>query len=409
MSLYLYAGLFLIGTLFFSGMQTAFRYANRIFIEIEKHKTGLVSFALVKTTQNPVHFVVAMFLGETLCLFLFVLCVYQLLLPVTSPLTTWVIAFVVLLFLLVLRVLISQNIYKIYAHSLIKFFSVPALLMYWIFYPFTEIIIKSSYLLSDMVFKQRIQPFYNGFSSDISEYITEQIESAGNREEVEAEIRIFQNALSFPDIKAREVMTPRTEITAIDIESSVEEVQKLFEETGYSKILVYKNNIDTIVGYVHSFELFKKPAAIESMMNLPLYVPESIPAGAVLKKLNKARRSIAIVIDEFGGTAGMLTTEDIIEELFGEIEDEHDSGEMIEQALAENRYRFSARLEVDYVNHNYQLDLPEEDSYETLGGLVFHYAEEIPKEGDVISIAGYQIKILHVSDRRIEEIELTIL
>lgn len=409
MSLYLFAGLFLIGTLFFSGMQTAFRYANRIFIEIEKHKTGLVSFALTKTTQNPVHFVVTMFLGETLSLFFFVLCVYHLLLPFSSPLMTWGITLLVLLGLLVLRVLISKNTYKIYAHSLIKFFSIPALLIYWIFYPLAEIIIKSSYLLSDIWFKKRIQPFYNGFSSDISEYITEQIESAGNREEVEAEIRIFQNALSFPDIKAREVMTPRTEITAIDEESSVEELQKLFAETGYSKILVYKNNIDTIVGYVHSFEMFKNPTHIHSIMKSPLYVPESIPAGAVLKKLNKARKSIAIVIDEFGGTAGMLTTEDIIEELFGEIEDEHDSDEMIEQVLAENRYRFSARLEVDYINQNYQLNLPEEDSYETLGGLVFHYAEEIPKKGDVVSIAGYQIKILHVSDRRIEEIELTIL
>ncbi|HLU51217.1 MAG TPA: hemolysin family protein [Flavobacteriaceae bacterium] len=407
MNPYLYAVLFLILYLFFSGVQSMYRHANRILIEFEKHKSGVFSFVLKKITHDPPRFSAAMFIGEIIALILFTGCVFPIIYAAPTPITFVLYGSLILIVLILLRVIISKILCKIYANDFIRFFAFPALLFYPLFYPFADLAIRTSYLISKIFYKQPLQPFYTGFTSDISEYISDQIESAGNREEVDAEIRIFQNALVFPDVIAKEVMTPRTEIIAVEIGSLVENLQKLFQETGYSKILVYKNSLDTIVGYVHSFELFKKSGTVKDMLISPIFVPESMPAGTVLKKLIKARKSIAVVIDEFGGTAGMLTTEDIVEELFGEIEDEHDSEELLEIQLSENRFRFSARLEVDYINQKYHLNLPEDDSYETLGGMIFYYAKEIPKKGEIIAIIGYQAKILSVSNTRIQEIELS--
>jgi CBS domain containing-hemolysin-like protein len=204
-------------------------------------------------------------------------------------------------------------------------------------------------------------------------------------------------------------MVPRTEITAIDISDSIENLRLAFVETGFTKILIYKDTIDDILGYVHSFELFKKPKSIKSILIKPVFVPETILIKDVLNLLTKKRKSIAVVIDEYGGTSGIMTVEDIVEELFGEIEDEHDSVELTEEKLSEDSFNFSARLEVDYINETYKIGLPENEAYETLGGLIVNFTEDIPKLGDTIRIDHFKFKVTGVSSTKIDDVHLQII
>ena len=244
---------------------------------------------------------------------------------------------------------------------------------------------------------------------ELGNYISEQMESVEDHEEVDSEIQIFQNALEFSEVKAREVMVPRTEISAVDISESIENLTQLFIETGRTKIIVYKDNIDDILGYVHAFELFKKPKDIKSIIIPVSFVPETILIKDVLNILTKKRQSIAVVIDEYGGTSGLMSVEDIVEELFGEIEDEHDTLEMTEEQIDKNTYRFSARLEVDYINETYKLDLPEGETYETLGGLIVDETEGIPEKNEDILINNFKFTIEEVSSTKIDIVRLKIL
>jgi CBS domain containing-hemolysin-like protein len=235
------------------------------------------------------------------------------------------------------------------------------------------------------------------------------MEAGHQDEDVDSEIQIFQNALEFSAVKTREVMIPRTEIVAIELHESPQNLAKLFSETGYSKVLVYKNTIDDIIGYVHSFELFKKPKTIRSIVLPVVFVPEAMLANDVLNVLTKKRKSIAVVLDEYGGTSGIVTVEDIVEELFGEIEDEHDVTELLEKRIGEYEYLFSARLEVDYINETYKLNLPESENYETLGGLVVSETEEIPQQDEVVIINNLKFTMVEVSNTKIDTIQLQIL
>jgi CBS domain containing-hemolysin-like protein len=241
---------------------------------------------------------------------------------------------------------------------------------------------------------------------ELGNYISEQVESLEEKDEIDSEIQIFQNALEFSGVKAREVMIPRTEMVAVDVHTTPKELVKQFTDTGLSKILVFNENIDDILGYVRSFELFKKPNALKKVLMPVVFVPETMLAKDVLNILSKKRKSIAVVIDEYGGTSGIITVEDIIEELFGEIEDEHDSVALIEAEIGENHYKFSARLEVDYLNEAYKLDLPENDAYETLGGMIVNFTEEIPKQDEVVEMEDFIIKIIEVSNTKIELVSL---
>uniref|UniRef100_UPI00262027AD hemolysin family protein n=1 Tax=uncultured Dokdonia sp. TaxID=575653 RepID=UPI00262027AD len=241
---------------------------------------------------------------------------------------------------------------------------------------------------------------------ELGNYISEQMESVSEYEDIDTEIQIFQNALEFSEVKSREVMIPRTEIIAVEENTTPEKLTSIFIESGLSKILIYKGTIDDIVGYLHSFALFKRPKTISSVLMPVIYVPETMLAKDVLNVLTKKRKSIAVVIDEYGGTSGMMTVEDIIEELFGEIQDEHDSIDLKEEITKEGYYRLSARLEVDYLNEIYKLNLPESENYETLGGLVVNHTEEIPEVGETIIIDNLQIHILETSNTKIELIEI---
>ena len=288
-----------------------------------------------------------------------------------------------------------------------KFFALPAYLFYVLFSVISEFVIWISDLVLKVFFKTEGDAVQLSFSKvELGNYITEQMESHEQKDELDSEIQIFQNALEFSEVKAREVMIPRTEIIAVDIDTSPKELGKLFTETGLSKIVVYNENIDDILGYVHSFELFKNPSSIKKVLMPVVFIPETIWAKDVLNILTRKRKSIAIVIDEYGGTSGLITVEDIIEELFGEIEDEHDSVALIEEELGENHFKFSARLEVDYLNEEHKLDLPEGENYETLGGLIVNFTEEIPESDETVEIEGYTFKILEVSSTKIELVEV---
>jgi len=244
---------------------------------------------------------------------------------------------------------------------------------------------------------------------ELGNYIIEQLENAKDSEDVDSEIQIFQNALEFDNVKAREIMIPRTEIVAVNVNETITNLKKIFIETGYSKILVYKESLDHVVGYVHAFELFKKPKNIQSILLPVQYVPESMMINNVLKVLIKKKKSISVVLDEFGGTSGVVTVEDIVEELFGEIIDEHDTIELLEHVINNKEYEFSARLEVDYLNETYDLNLVEDEAYETLAGFIVYHHEDIPKQDEIIEINNLHFKMLKVDSSKIMEVYLKVL
>lgn len=301
-------------------------------------------------------------------------------------------------------------IFQIYANTLIKLFALPAYIFYQLFSLISEFVIKVSDFVLKTIFKTDGDEVQLVFSKiELGDYITEQMEKVEEEDEVDSEIQIFQNALEFSEVKAREVMVPRTEIMAVEFHESPKNLAKLFSETGYSKILIYKDNIDDIIGYVHSFELFKKPKTIKSILLPVEFVPETMLIQDILNVLTKKHKSMAVVLDEYGGTSGIMTVEDIVEELFGEIEDEHDSTDLHEEQLDDNNFTFSARLEVDYLNESYKLELPESEEYETLGGFIVNETGKIPEQDSKIIIEHFQFTILEVSNTKIDLVSLKIL
>ena len=297
--------------------------------------------------------------------------------------------------------------FQIYANNLVKFFAVPAYFFYLLFSVISEFVIWISDKILKVFFKTEGDTVQLSFSKiELGNYISEQMETIEKTDEIDSEIQIFQNALDFSDVKSREVMIPRTEVVAVNIYTTPKELSERFTKTGLSKILIYKENIDDILGYVHSFELFKKPTSLRKILIPVVFVPETMLVKDVLNILTKKSKSIAVVIDEYGGTSGIITVEDIIEELFGEIEDEHDSLVLTETKINNKHYIFSARLDVDYINETYKLKFPEKENYETLGGMIVNYTEEIPEQDEIIEIEGYIFNILEVSNTKIELVEV---
>jgi len=313
------------------------------------------------------------------------------------------------LVILVTAEFLPKVFFQIYANTLLKVLALPAYIFYLLFTFISDFVIWISDIVLKKFFKTKGDDVQLAFSKiELGNYISEQMEAVEEHDEVDAEIQIFQNALEFSEVKAREVMVPRTEIFGVEIAESLNELRDLFLSTGKSKILVFRDNMDDVLGYVHSFELFKKPKSIKSMIMPVEFVPETMLINDVLNVLIKKRKSIAVVLDEYGGTSGLMTVEDIVEELFGEIEDEHDTIELTEEQLSEDVYRFSARLEVDYLNDNFKLELPESENYETLGGLIVDHQEEIPQKDEKVIIDKFQFTIIEVSNTKIDLVELKI-
>jgi len=410
----------LVLSAFFSGMEIAFVSSNKIYLEIEKQQTGITSKLLNYITNNPSRFIATMLVGNNVSLVIYGIFmgdrILQLFFPETllSGVIGIEIVFIQTIISTVVILLTAEFLPKVffqqYANVFMKFFALPTGVFFTMFTPITLMVIKLSDYILIKFFKTKGDQIQLTFSkSELGNYIEEQLESTKDIENVDSEIQIFKNALDFTEVKAREAMVPRTEIVAIDNTADLEEIKKLFTSTGLSKIPVYNESVDDIEGYVHAFEMFRKPEHIKKILLPVAYVPETIRISEVLKLLTKQRRSIAVVLDEYGGTSGIITVEDIIEELFGEIEDEHDNIEHYEKQIEEDLFEFSARLEVDYINQNYGIDLPENELYETLGGLIVHIQEEIPKKGTIISIENYQLEIKEVSSTKIERVLLMVL
>ena len=402
----------LILSAFFSGMEIAYVSSNKIHIEIEKKQNSFLAGILKKITKRPSKFIATMLVGNNIALVIYGFYMGDLLMnfvPLAGFSGLLVQTIISTLIILLTAEFLPKVFFQIYANSLFKVFAVPAYFFYVLFALISEFVIWISDLLLKIVFKSEGDTVQLTFSKlELGNYISEQMDIVETKEEIDSEIQIFQNALDFSEIKSREAMIPRTEIVAVDIDTSTKELVKIFTETGLSKLLVYNENMDDILGYIHSFELFKKPSCIKDILMPVIFVPETMLAKDVLNILSKKRKSIAVVIDEYGGTSGIITVEDIIEELFGEIEDEHDSVELIEEELGEGHYKFSARLEVDYLNEEYDLDLEESENYETLGGLIVNHTEEIPNKGETVKIDDYVFVILEVSSTKIEMVELNI-
>ncbi|WP_438963635.1 hemolysin family protein [Winogradskyella sp.] len=410
---------------FFSGMEIAYVSSNKIHIELEKKQGDFLGRVLTKLTAKPSKYIATMLIGNNIALVIYGLKMgdvlvrwFQSMLPNDSLILEYLLVDLQLftqtvistLVILITAEFLPKVFFQIYANTLLKVLAFPMYVFYVIFSLISDFVIWLSDIILKHVFKTKGEDVALPMTKiELGNYISEQMEAVEDHEEVDSEIQIFQNALEFSEVKAREVMIPRTEITAVDINESIENLTNLFIETGRTKIIVYKDNIDDILGYVHAFELFKKPKDIGSIIIPVSFVPETILIKDVLNILIKKSRSMTVVIDEYGGTSGIMTVEDIIEELFGEIEDEHDTIELTEEQIDYSHFRFSARLEVDYVNETYKLNLPESENYETIGGLIVHVAQEIPQEKDNVQIDNFQFTIEEVSSTKIDVVLLKII
>ena len=404
----------LLCSAFFSGMEIAYVSSNRLNLEIEKKQKGLIPKILSIITKDPSRFISTMLIGNSFALVIYGLFMGQfivdnlsfLFLPSMNELTVLFLQTIIsTLLILIAAEFIPKVLFQIYSNFSMKIFSIPAYIFYVILYPITSLVTIISNFILKTFFKVNPDESEFYFSKvELENYIENEIDKSDDN--LDSEIEIFQNALELSEIKARDVMVPRAEIFALEDSSNISNAKKLFIETGFSKIPIYRNSIDDIVGYIHSFDFLKKPQNINEYILPVVFVPEPMLVNDVLEKLTRERKSIAVVIDEYGGTSGIITVEDIVEELFGEIEDEHDNYDHHEKKISEDVYEFSSRLEIEYLNKSFGLNLPESESYDTLGGLIVFNKEEIPRVGEEIIIDGYSIQIIHASSSKIEKVIL---
>ncbi len=401
---------------FFSGIEIAFISANRFKIAIDKEQGGVASKILGYFSQKPAWFIGTMLLGNNVTIVVFSIFMAVLLEPTlgqyfssdfTIIMLQTVISTIILLFF---GEFMPKSIFRINSNQILSFTAIPLMVIYVILFIPTFITIG----LAEMILKLFIksdnenEDFVTFEKIDLDMFLEEGLSANANDEDQDYEVKLFHNALNFNEVIARDCMVPRNEIIAVELNDDVLELRQKFIETNLSKIPVYKENIDNIIGYVHSFEMFKKPETIKAALLPVSIVPESMTANKVLEDLIKKNRSIAIVIDEFGGTSGMLTMEDCIEEIFGEIEDEHDSEEVRQEVLGENEFLFGGRIEIDTINEKYNLELPESEEYETLAGFIIHKLENIPQIGDAFTFENYNFTIKEVSANRIELVHIEI-
>tara|TARA_B110000263_G_scaffold241253_1_gene245308 strand:+ start:4254 stop:5522 length:1269 start_codon:yes stop_codon:yes gene_type:complete len=405
---------------FFSGMEIAFISSNKIYLEIEKKQGGFIAFLLKKTTRKPSKFIATMLLGNNVALVVYGIYSGQLILDIFFPYlnTSNSLGFIYILCQTIISTLVilitaeflPKVLFQIYANSLLKFFSFPAYLFYILLSPITFVLNWISNSVLSKYFKTKEDEMRVVFSKDeLGDYINQELGDESENNNIDSEIQIFQNALEFSNVRAREVMIPRAEIISVDRYVKPSELNQIFIKSGLSKILIHRENIDNVVGYVSLMDMFKDYKNFKPIIHPVEYIPESMFVNDLLNLLTKKRKRIAVVIDEYGGTSGIITIEDIIEELFGEIEDEHDSPKFLEKEIEENLFLFSARLEVDYLNDQYKLNIPESDQYETLGGFIVYNNQDIPLNGDILKIDQFEFKIKEVTNTKIETIELKIL
>ena len=401
----------LVLSAFFSGFEIAYVSSNKVHVEILKKQEGVIANVLTKLTRKPSKLLATMLVGNNVALVVYGFEMGKVMTVLLPPFFQNVLWHTIIstLIILITAEFMPKVFFQIYANQLLKVFAIPAYFFYLLFYPFSSFVMWISDFVLRVFFKTKGDYVPLSFSKvELVDYISEQMENAPKKEEVDSEVQMFQNALEFSGVKAREIMIPRTEIVAVELNESIENLIATFVSSGFSKILIYNENIDDILGYVHSFDMFKKPKAIKEVLIPIVNIPETIQINEVLNILTRKRKSMAVVLDEYGGTSGIVTLEDIVEELFGEIEDEHDKDKFIEEQISDTEYLFSARLEVEYLNETYHLDIPESEEYETLGGFIVLHNEGIPTQGEVIEISPFTFTIEACSQTKIETVRLTV-
>lgn len=409
----------LVFSAFFSGMEIAFISSNKLKIELDKNKGLLSAKILAYFVKNPSRIIGTLLLGNNISLVIFGLSMARILeAPITRLLGTEyssetlvliIQTLVSTLIILVVAEFFPKVFFRLKSNSVLNFFAVPINIFYYLFYPVINGLVGFSEFLISRILRSKIQTASYVFSPiDLDHYIRELVPKSQDEITVKKEIQMLQNAMGFKRVKLRECMEPRTEISAIEQNETIDDLKKLFIESGHSKILIYQNNLDNIIGFVHSSDIFNNPKTIDSVLRtLPIF-PETMLAHNVLTSFIKEHKSIAVVVDEFGGTSGVVTMEDIMEEILGEIDDEYDVEELTEEKKGENSYIFSARQEIDYLNEKYNLDLPESEDYETLGGLIIKIHESIPATNEVIVYESFKFVIRDATDTRIEKVELIV-
>lgn len=409
----------LLFSAFFSGMEIAFIASNRLKIELDRKRGVFTSRIINVFIKNPGHFIATMLVGNNIALVVYGLVVARLMEPllvnyagITNEALILVIQTITgTLVILLTAEFLPKTVFRSRPNAFLKIFAIPVYIFYISLYPVTIVAIGVTNFIMRFILgldvkvrKVSQKPVFG--KVDLDHLVTEGKSELEKSMEDEPEKKIFQNALEFSNMKVRDCMVPRTDVEALEVNSSMDELQKKCVETGYSKILIYDETIDNIIGYVRSKELFQKPESIRSKLVPLSIVPETMQANKLFRKLIKERKSIALVVDEYGGTSGIITLEDIIEEIFGEIEDEHDTIDFIARQINTNEFVFSGRVEVDYINERYNLDLPVSEEYETLAGFIIEHCEHIPKLNTRIRIRNFQFRMLKVSQTKVELVQL---
>ena len=400
---------------FFSGMEIAFVSSNRMLLEMDKEKNGWSQKILSVFYAHPNGFVSTMLVGNNIALVVYGILIARLFdftifkgmqpgftVPADTILSTLIVLFT--------GEFLPKTLFKSNSNRLLTIFSLPAYISYIILWPISRFAtLLAKILLRVFGIKMQKEEEEEGFTKvDLDYRVQSSIENAKNVDEIDDEVKIFQNALDFADLKVRDCMVPRTEIYAVDNNSSLEELKQMFVESGHSKILVYKEDVDHIIGYVHSSEMFRNPSDWHDTIRTMPFVPETMSAQKMMQIFLQQKKSLGVVVDEFGGTSGIVSLEDIVEEIFGEIEDEHDNSEYVMKKTESGDYILAARLEIDKVNEKLNLDLPESDDYMTIGGLILHEFQSFPKLNEIVKIGKYEFKIIKNTMTKIELVQLHI-
>jgi CBS domain containing-hemolysin-like protein len=403
---------------FFSGMEIAFITSNKLKIELDKGKGLLAARIMSAFYHDPSRLIGTLLLGNNIALVIYGIAMANVMDPILlshlparfqSEITILILqTLIATLLILILAEFLPKVLFRINANAIIKFFAVPLWIFHYLLYPIVFTFTGISQFILRRLLKVRFtrqEPVFTYV--DLDQFILELAKNKEQLEDVHQEIQMFQNMIDFRKVKLRETMVPRNEMVAVEESEPIQELKDTFISHGFSRIPVYSENIDNIIGYAHSFDMFKNPPDIQSIIKPILFIPETMPANVALTKFIRERKSIAVVLDEFGGTSGMVTMEDIMEEIFGEIEDEFDAEEMMEKVVAPGEYIFSARLETGYLNDKYKLDLPESEDYKTLAGLIIHDHESIPAVGETILVKPFRFDILEATEARIDLVRLT--
>ncbi|HAP70949.1 MAG TPA: hemolysin [Cryomorphaceae bacterium] len=390
----------------------AYLSINKLHVELERQKGRLAYKSLGYLVDRPAPFIAAILVGNNVALVLYGNYMHRWMEPVFTSWGAW--EYLILLIetsistivILVLAEFLPKAVFRQNAEGLMSWLSIPAFVLYWVLRVPSALMLGISQFFLQYVFRLELAEENNAFGRvELDHFIRERVSNNVEGEsDVDPELEIFKNALEFPETKAREFMIPRTEIEGVEVQTTPEKVREIFIHSGYSKLLVYEENIDKIIGYVHAFELFKKPENIQRVLRPLSFIPESMRADEILNLFTREKRNISIVLDEHGGTSGMITLEDVIEEIFGEIEDEHDSDALLEKKLADGEWLFSARLELSDLNEKWDLDLPESENYNTLGGYLLDLYESIPEKGTVIRTDQFLFVVQKTKSNRLEEV-----